>query len=104
MTELRIFSYLPNPRIWKATIAARLCRVEIELRGSSPQELQDWLWDFDARPLSEVEPQAAEGAERIGRVGFTAGGCSRPMLSFGLIPSARCRRRSALTARSESSN
>ena len=26
------------------------------------------------------------------------------MLSFGLIPSARCRRRSALTARSESSN
>ena len=23
MSELRIFSYLPNPRIWKATIAAR---------------------------------------------------------------------------------
>jgi len=53
MTELRIFSYLPNPRIWKATIAARLCGVEIELRGSAPRELQDWLWDFDARPLSE---------------------------------------------------
>ena len=24
MSELRIFSYLPNPRIWKATIAARI--------------------------------------------------------------------------------
>jgi hypothetical protein len=52
---------------------AHFASVEIELRGSSPQELQDWLWDFDARPLSEVEPQAAEGAERIGRVGFTGG-------------------------------
>lgn len=28
MADLRIFSYLPNPRIWKATIAARLCGVE----------------------------------------------------------------------------
>ena len=26
MSELRIFSYLPNPRIWKATIA-RACAV-----------------------------------------------------------------------------
>jgi glutathione S-transferase len=93
MTELRIFSYLPNPRIWKATIAARLCGVEIELRGSSPQELQDWLWDFDARPLSEVEPQAAEGAERIGRVGFTGGRLFKTDAflrahPFGTVPAA----------------
>jgi hypothetical protein len=27
MTQLWIFSYLPNPRIWKATITARLCGV-----------------------------------------------------------------------------
>ena len=47
MSELRIFSYLPNPRIWKATIAARLCGVEVEVRGASPKELQTWLWDFD---------------------------------------------------------
>src|SRR6266851_4966113 len=25
MTKLRIFSYLPNPRVWKATIAGRVC-------------------------------------------------------------------------------
>jgi hypothetical protein len=28
-----IFSYLPNPRIWKAPITARLCGVEVEVRG-----------------------------------------------------------------------
>src|SRR5204863_2668374 len=69
MADLRIFSYLPNPRIWKATIAARLCGVELEVRGSSPKELQSWLWDFDARPLSSDEP-AASADVRVGKVGF----------------------------------
>ena len=55
MTELRIFSYLPNPRIWKATIAARLCGLDVEVRGASPKELESWLWDFDARPLTQVD-------------------------------------------------
>jgi hypothetical protein len=32
MSELRIFSYLPNLRIWKATITAPLCGVEVEVR------------------------------------------------------------------------
>jgi len=70
MSELRIFSYLPNPRIWKATIAARLAGVDVEVRGSSPKELQSWLWDFDARPLSEHE-QATSADSRAGKVGFT---------------------------------
>ncbi len=61
MSDLRIFSYLPNPRIWKATIAARLCGVEVEVRGSSPKELQSWLWDFDAHPL------VGQGAGKLGR-------------------------------------
>ena len=70
MSELRIFSYLPNPRIWKATIAARLCGVEVEIRGTSPKELASWLWDFDARPLSHGE--LAESANiQVGKVGFT---------------------------------
>src|SRR5882757_3980744 len=93
MTVLRIFSYLPNPRIWKATIAARLCGVEIELRGSPPRELQDWLWDFDARPLSEVEPHVAASAERVGKVGFKGGRLYKTdsFLSahpFGTVPAA----------------
>ncbi|MGZ6184793.1 MAG: hypothetical protein ACXWNN_02745 [Candidatus Binataceae bacterium] len=69
MSELRIFSYLPNPRIWKATIAARLCGVEVEVRGASPKELQTWLWDFDARPLTSDE-QARLGEGAAGKVGF----------------------------------
>src|ERR1700689_2430798 len=70
MSDLRIFSYLPNPRIWKATIAARLCGIEVEVRGSSPKELRSWLWDFDARPLSSSE-LATSADTRTGRVGFT---------------------------------
>src|SRR5258708_37718169 len=70
MSDLRIFSYLPNPRIWKATIAARLCGVEVEVRGSSPKELQSWLWDFDAHPLSGDE-LATSAYAQIGKVGFT---------------------------------
>jgi elongation factor 1-gamma len=69
MSELRIFSYLPNPRVWKATIAARLCGVEVEVRGASPKELQSWLWDFDARPLSSDE-QARVGDGAAGKIGF----------------------------------
>src|SRR5215468_5926528 len=69
MIKLRIFSYLPNPRIWKATIAARLCGVEIEVRGAPPSELQSWLWDFDARPLSAADESEPAG-EQIGRTGF----------------------------------
>ncbi|HEU4427911.1 MAG TPA: hypothetical protein VFT98_04090, partial [Myxococcota bacterium] len=65
---LRIFSYLPNPRLAKATIAARLCGVALEVRGAPPRELARWLWDFDARPLADGE-RAAE-TTREARTGF----------------------------------
>src|SRR5207245_10907033 len=68
MSQLRIFSYLPNPRIWKATIAARLNGVDLEIRGSAPKELQSWLWDFDAHPLAAGERAGSE--EVPGHVGF----------------------------------
>jgi hypothetical protein len=71
MADLRIFSYLPNPRVWKATIAARFCGVEIEVRGASGKELRNWLWDYDARPLSEEEQGAFSSFARTGRVGMT---------------------------------
>jgi glutathione S-transferase len=69
MSDLRILSYLPNPRIWKATIAARLSGVDLEVRGSSPKELQSWLWDFDARPLLSGELETSADT-RTGKVGF----------------------------------
>jgi glutathione S-transferase len=71
MAHLRIFSYLPNPRVWKATIAARFCGVEIEVRGAPGKELRNWLWDYDARPLSEDEQRALSSFARTGRVGMT---------------------------------
>ena len=70
MTEVRIFSYLPNPRVWKAVIAARIAGVALEVRGAAGAELVDWLWDFDARPLNEVSAEERSAAERVGRIGF----------------------------------
>jgi elongation factor 1-gamma len=92
MSELRIFSYLPNPRIWKATIAGRLCGVEVEVRGASPKELQNWLWDFDARPLSKDE-QGASKDVRVGKVGFKGGRLYKTEAfleahPFGTVPAA----------------
>lgn len=69
--DLRIFSYLPNPRIWKATIAARLCGVRLDLRGDKPRDLLNWLWDFNARPLTEEERATPQATERQGRTGFS---------------------------------
>jgi glutathione S-transferase len=71
MAALRIFSYLPNPRIWKATIAGRLCNVDVEIRGTKPGDLAGWLWDFDARPLTEAD-KAAMGTPTTGKTGFSS--------------------------------
>ena len=67
---LRIFSYTPNPRIFKANIVARLCNLGIETRGSSVKELAKWLWDFDARPLTTSEMKVDRLDARQSRVGF----------------------------------
>jgi len=67
---LRIFSYLPNPRVWKAQIAGELCGVGVEVVGDKPAKLADWLWDFDARPLSEAERSADSPLARSGCRGF----------------------------------
>ena len=71
MADLRIFSYLPNPRVWKATIAARFCDVDVEVRGASSKELRDWLWDYEARPLAQGERESLSSLARTGRVGLT---------------------------------
>ena len=55
MPQLRIFCYMPSPRVWKAKIAARLSGVDLEIRSAAPAKLKDWLWDFDARPLTEED-------------------------------------------------
>jgi glutathione S-transferase len=93
MTDLRIFSYLPNPRLWKATIAARLCGIDVEIRGAKPAELKDWLWDFDARPLSESDRRGKLPTASVGRVGFKGGRLVKTDAflaahPFGTVPAA----------------
>ena len=37
MTEdIRIFSYLPNPRVWKSLITAKLINANVKVIGDKP--------------------------------------------------------------------
>ena len=51
--KIRIFTYLPSPRIWKSLIAADLTNIKLDLRADKPNNLSRWVWDFDARPFEE---------------------------------------------------
>jgi elongation factor 1-gamma len=89
---LRIFSYLPNPRLWKATIAARIAGIELELRTATPDTLANWLWDFDARLLS-AEELASNAHVQVGRVGFAGTRLHKTAAflaahPFGTVPAA----------------
>lgn len=68
---LRIFSYLPNPRVWKSLITADLCGVEVEVIGDKPPNLGTWLWDYDARPMEASERTDDSPHVRKGRRGFS---------------------------------
>ena len=68
---LRIFSYLPNPRVWKAMIAASLCGIEVEVVGDKPAKLGEWLWDYDARALAPEERTQDSPFARQSRRGFS---------------------------------
>ena len=89
---LRVFSYLPNPRVWKSVIAANIGGVEIEIIGDKPKNLSSWLWDYNARKLSEEEMTQDSPHLRKGKRGF-AGALykteeflkSQP---FGTVPAA----------------
>ncbi len=68
---LRVFSYLPNPRVWKAQIAAEICGVKVEVVGDKARNLPKWLWDYDARPLAEDERDDRSPHARTSRRGFS---------------------------------
>ena len=70
MASIRIISYLPNPRVYKATIAARYSGVEIEVLGASPSEMVDWLWDYDTFKMTEADKKANKASLRTASVGF----------------------------------
>tara|TARA_Y100001970_G_scaffold253905_1_gene329130 strand:+ start:3269 stop:4048 length:780 start_codon:yes stop_codon:yes gene_type:complete len=68
---MRIFSYLPNPRVWKSLIAAKIAGFDIEVLGDKPQNLVNWLWDYNARELKEDEKVSSNPNRRIGKRGFS---------------------------------
>jgi len=67
---IKIFSYLPNPRVWKSLIAANLSGANVEVVGDQPKNLPNWLWDYDARELTK-DDKANSALIRKGRRGFT---------------------------------
>jgi len=40
--------------------------------GAKPAELANWLWDFDAKPLSETDREELKHFARVGRRGFSS--------------------------------
>ena len=70
MPDLKVLSYLPNPRLFKATIAARFSGASIEVVGAKPHELVNWLWDYEARELTAEDKAGLADIERIGKRGF----------------------------------
>jgi len=52
---LKIFSYLPNPRVWKAEIAAKIADIPIEVIGDKPTEILNWLWDNKPKKLTDAD-------------------------------------------------
>ena len=68
--EIRIFSYLPNPRVWKSLITAKLGNVKIKVVGDKPKNLANWLWDFDAREINSSNIGSMDTHKREGKRGF----------------------------------
>ena len=68
---LKIFSYLPNPRVWKAVIAGNICEVSVEVIGDKPKQLGKWLWDSNPRELEEEEMSEDSPHIRVGKRGFS---------------------------------
>ena len=68
--QVRIFSYLPNPRVWKSMITAKLGKVDIKIIGDKPGNLTNWLWDFDALKIDSLELDKIKEYKRISKRGF----------------------------------
>mgnify|MGYP001191043007 FL=1 len=69
--KIRIFSYLPNPRIWKTTITARLSDVNLSIKGTEPENIKNWLWDFNARELTETDKKEFKNKTSSVGTGFS---------------------------------
>ena len=71
MSDIRIISYLPNPRVYKATIVARHSGAEIEVIGDQPPEMANWLWDYEAFKMTDADKKTYAAASRTAKTGFS---------------------------------
>ena len=71
MSDIRIISYLPNPRVYKATIVARHSGADIEVIGDQPPEMANWLWDYDAFKMTDADKETHATAYRTAKTGFS---------------------------------
>ena len=68
--EVRIFSYLPNPRVWKSMITAKIGKVDLKITGDKPLNLSNWLWDFEAKEIDSTELDKIKHYKRTSKRGF----------------------------------
>ena len=89
---LKIFSYLPNPRVWKAEIAAKIAGIPVEVIGDKPAEISNWLWDFEPKKLSDSDKEDLKQFERAGKRGFSSALYKTDdfikLIPFGTVPAA----------------
>jgi len=89
---LKIFSYLPNPRVWKAEIAAKIADIPIEIIGDKPADIPNWLWDIKPKKLTDADKKKLKQFVRIGKRGFSSALYKTDdfikLIPFGTVPAA----------------
>ena len=89
---LKIFSYLPNPRVWKAEIAAKIAGIPVEIIGDKPSEIPNWLWDIKPKKLTDADKKKLKQFVRIGKRGFSSALYKTDdfikLIPFGTVPAA----------------
>jgi glutathione S-transferase len=68
--QVRIFSYLPNPRVWKSIITAEIGDVDLEVIGDKPSNLANWLWDFEPKKIDSLNLNKIDRFKRLSKRGF----------------------------------
>ncbi len=56
--------------MWKSIITAKIGGIDLEVVGDKPNNMPNWLWDFDARPISEEDKQKLKSFEIKSKRGF----------------------------------
>ena len=56
--------------MWKCIIAAKIGGIDVEVIGDKPNNMPNWLWDFDAKPISEEEKTELKSFEIKSKRGF----------------------------------